>query len=94
LFVKKRISHARPKGLEAQGPQREEQEEDLIFIASEPVAMNNKLPPGAKDPFSLLQLAGMKKCLLSSHKLCASSGVFEAGERQISYDLAQTGSQH
>ena len=37
---------------------------------------------GGREPYSLLQLAGMKKRLLSSPKLSASSGVFEAGERQ------------
>ena len=42
-----------------------------------------------REPFSLLQLAGMKKRLLSSPRLSASSGVFEVGEKKNILRLGQ-----
>ncbi|WP_291322209.1 hypothetical protein, partial [Desulfonatronospira sp.] len=57
-----------------QSPQREEQEEEVsVFISTEPVAMNNKLPAWGGEPFSLPRLRAMKKRLLSSPRLGASS---------------------
>jgi len=80
---RKRISHARPKQA-LRHRARQEKEiaggRGLIFISTESVYMNNMLPAGGEKLYDFSGSEKTQNSLLCA--LCASSGVFEAGERQ------------
>ncbi len=87
-FILEEMSLARAEAaLEPRSPQREK-EEDSISISPEPGSMDKLLPARGGRPFSLPQLAGMKKNLFSA-TLCLKRVFERARDKKIIFICEQ-----